>query len=148
MERAGYANNAEFGSTSFVSLEEQFGFPTFVVHRGDLHRALLDRAVELGVSLKVEVRALAPPATLTLILLLQSFIEDVDFEKTSLLIKESWRKHDVILGADGIKSEIRKKMTARRGEVDETIDTGEAAYRARSCRFFLRYGANLPSLQL
>ena len=41
-------------------------------------------------------------------------------------------QHDVIIAADGIKSAIRSKMMARRGEVDETIPTGEAAYRASS----------------
>lgn len=53
---AGYANDKELGQTSFKSLETEFGFPTFVVHRGDLHKALLDRALELGVVLKVKVR--------------------------------------------------------------------------------------------
>lgn len=60
----------------------------------------------------------------------QSFVEDVNFEDASVRIKgEGWKKHDVLIAADGIKSQIRGKMMARRGEVDETIDTGEAAYR-------------------
>lgn len=46
-------------------------------------------------------------------------------------------KHDVIVAADGIKSGIRAKMMARRGEIDETIPTGEAAYREFSWRFSL-----------
>ena len=50
-----YANDKQLGTTSFASLEERFGFPTFVVHRGDLHKALLDKALELGTVLKVDV---------------------------------------------------------------------------------------------
>ncbi|KAL8293621.1 hypothetical protein RQP46_000322 [Phenoliferia psychrophenolica] len=108
-----YANDAELGQTSFASLEQLFGFPTFVVHRGDLHTALLDRAVELGAQVKVN-----------------SFIEDIDFDATSVNIKGVGTiKHDVLIGADGIKSSIRGKMMSRRGEIDHTIDTGEAAYR-------------------
>lgn len=61
---------------------------------------------------------------------MQSFVEDVNFEDASVKIKgQGWKKHDVLIAADGIKSQIRGKMMARRGEVDETIDTGEAAYR-------------------
>jgi salicylate hydroxylase len=130
-----YANNHELGRTSFASLEERFGFPTFVVHRGDLHTALLNKALELGTVLKVNVRIFAGSRRKRtradgVFWSEQSFVEDVNFEKTSVLVKgQGWKKHDVLIGADGIKSSIRSKMMARRGEVDETIDTGEAAYR-------------------
>ncbi|GAA5885884.1 hypothetical protein JCM6882_004190 [Rhodosporidiobolus microsporus] len=108
-----YINNEQLNTTSFGSLEKEYGYPTFVVHRGDLHRALLDRALELGAKLKTN-----------------SHVEDINFEKTSLKIKGVGNvKHDVLIAADGIKSSIRGKMMARRGEVDETIPTGEAAYR-------------------
>lgn len=53
-----YANNVQLGTTSFASLEERFGYPSFVVHRGDLHTALLERALELGAVLKVDVSLL------------------------------------------------------------------------------------------
>ncbi|GAA5820051.1 hypothetical protein JCM11251_005463 [Rhodosporidiobolus azoricus] len=108
-----YVNNEQLNTTSFANLEKEYGYPTFVVHRGDLHRALLDRALELGAKLKTN-----------------SHVEDVDFEKTVLKIKGVGDiKHDVLIAADGIKSAIRGKMMTRRGEVDETIPTGEAAYR-------------------
>ncbi|GAA5975985.1 hypothetical protein JCM11641_002859 [Rhodosporidiobolus odoratus] len=108
-----YINNEELNTTSFANLEQTYGFPTFVVHRGDLHKALLERALELGTTLKTN-----------------SHVEDVNFEETSLQIRGTGTvKHDVILAADGIKSGIRAKMMSRRGEVDETIPTGEAAYR-------------------
>ncbi|BGP16355.1 hypothetical protein JCM10213_004896 [Rhodosporidiobolus nylandii] len=108
-----FVNNEQLNTTSFASLEAEYGFGTMVVHRGDLHRALLDRAVELGAKLRTN-----------------SHVEDVNFEETSLKIRGVGDiKHDVLIAADGIKSSIRTKMMARRGEVDETIPTGEAAYR-------------------
>ncbi|GAA5821224.1 hypothetical protein JCM3770_006883 [Rhodotorula araucariae] len=116
LERASvrrYVNNEQLNATSFANLEKEFGYPTFVVHRGDLHKALLDRALELGAQLKTN-----------------SHIEDVDFEHAKIKIRgQETAQHDVIIAADGIKSSIRAKMMERRGEVDETIPTGEAAYR-------------------
>lgn len=62
--------------------------------------------------------------------LAQAHIEGVDFERTELKLRgQPALRHDLIIAADGIKSGIRGHMMARRGEVDETIPTGEAAYR-------------------
>ncbi|KAI5476277.1 hypothetical protein MNV49_007914 [Pseudohyphozyma bogoriensis] len=107
-----YANNVQIGTTSFASLEDAFGYPTFVVHRADLHTALLNKAIELGATLKVN-----------------SWVSSVDFEATTLTVKDTIYKHDLIIAADGIKSPIRGKMMERGGEEDETVDTGTAAYR-------------------
>jgi len=61
-----YVNNEQLNSTSFANLEPDYGWPAFVVHRGDLHKALLDRALELGAQLKVGVRptSSSPPDTI------------------------------------------------------------------------------------
>ncbi|BGP55638.1 hypothetical protein JCM8202v2_003243 [Rhodotorula sphaerocarpa] len=108
-----YSDNEQINSTSFASLEKEYGAPTYVVHRADLHRALLDRALELGAKLQTNAH-----------------IEGVDFERTELKLRgQPALRHDLIIAADGIKSGIRGHMMARRGEVDETIPTGEAAYR-------------------
>lgn len=56
-----YINNEQLNSTSFANLETDYGHPAFVVHRGDLHKALLDRALELGAQLKTGVRPYAVP---------------------------------------------------------------------------------------
>ena len=50
-----YSDNEIINSTSFASLEKEFGAPTYVVHRADLHQALLDRALELGATLQTNV---------------------------------------------------------------------------------------------
>ncbi|TKA56907.1 hypothetical protein B0A53_01308 [Rhodotorula sp. CCFEE 5036] len=108
-----YSDNEIINSTSFASLEKEFGAPTYVVHRADLHQALLDRALELGATLQTNAH-----------------VENVDFDKTLLKLRgQPALSHDLIIAADGIKSGIRSQMMARRGEVDETIPTGEAAYR-------------------
>lgn len=108
-----YSDNEVINSTSFASLEKEFGAPTYVVHRADLHQALLDRALELGATLQTNAH-----------------VENVDFDKTLLKLRgQPALSHDLIIAADGIKSGIRSQMMARRGEVDETIPTGEAAYR-------------------
>ncbi|GAA6003857.1 uncharacterized protein JCM10292_003417 [Rhodotorula paludigena] len=116
LERASvrrYVNDEQLNTTSFANLENEYGYPTFVVHRGDLHRALLERALELGAKLETN-----------------SHIEDVNFEQAKMEVRgQGTVQHDLIVAADGIKSTIRSKMMARRGEVDETIPTGEAAYR-------------------
>lgn len=59
LERASvrrYVNDEQLNTTSFANLENEYGYPTFVVHRGDLHRALLERALELGAKLETNVR--------------------------------------------------------------------------------------------
>lgn len=68
----------------------------------------------------------------------QAHVEHVDFDKTLLKLRgKPALSHDLIIAADGIKSGIRSQMMARRGEVDETIPTGEAAYRKLCFRIFL-----------
>lgn len=131
-----YSDNEKINSTSFASLEEEFGAPTYVVHRADLHQALLDRALELGAVLRTNVSCCAfSPLNRcqTEADLRQAHVEGVDFDKTLLKLRDQPAlSHDLIIAADGIKSGIRSQMMARRGEVDETIPTGEAAYRRLS----------------
>ena len=58
-------------------------------------------------------------------------ITEVDFEKPALKYKKrktsepetEWREYDLIVGADGVKSNIRRQMMALHGEVDEAQDT-------------------------
>lgn len=58
-------------------------------------------------------------------------ITEVDFQKPALKHKKrktsnpetEWREYDLIVGADGVKSNIRRQMMALHGEVDEAQDT-------------------------
>ncbi|KAK7031766.1 FAD/NAD(P)-binding domain-containing protein [Favolaschia claudopus] len=59
----------------------------------------------------------------------------VDFELPRIQIQAKgeserhWISADVVVGADGVKSIVRKTMLARHGEEDCAEDTGQAAYR-------------------
>ena len=55
---------------------------------------------------------------------------DRGFEARVRLASGRWIESNLIIGADGIKSIIRRSMTARNGVYDQAEPTGEAAYRA------------------
>lgn len=58
-------------------------------------------------------------------------ITAVDFQKPALKYQRrkttdsesDWVDYDLIVGADGVKSNIRRRMMALHGEVDEAQDT-------------------------
>ncbi|KAL4739426.1 hypothetical protein BDV11DRAFT_170094 [Aspergillus similis] len=83
-----------------------------VIHRADLHNALIEKALELP---NVELRV-------------NSHVATVDFESTSVvLVNGTVVRADVIVAADGIKSIIRDQLL---GEgASQAIPTGDAAYR-------------------
>jgi salicylate hydroxylase len=76
----------EIGSTPLLpAMEDQYGFPYFLIHRGDLHRVLLDRALAVG----VEVRT-------------NSFVKEVDEATPSVTLANGQKfTPDLIIGADG-----------------------------------------------
>jgi len=83
-------------------------------HRANLHRCLLDRAVELGATIKTKARVLnvepsieGDSATV--------YLEDGEFHTA-----------DLVVGADGINSRLREIMLGRE---DPPILTGDLAYR-------------------
>jgi len=84
----------------------------YVVHRADLHNALLHKAESLS---NVTVR-------------LDSTATDVDFEAASVtLTNGEIVAADVVLGADGIKSRTRTKMLGDGADV--ATPTGDAVFR-------------------
>ena len=108
-------------------MEQEFGYPFLVVHRSALQKCLVAGAERSGV---VTVH-------------LNTSVTDYDFDGTRLFVKPrkpdpgrmdlptggQWMDADVIICADGVKSQARCKMLQRRGEVDSIVDTGQAAYR-------------------
>jgi len=83
-----------------------------VIHRADLHNALLEKALELT---NVELRE-------------NSHVTNVDFDSTSVtLANGNVVEADIIIAADGIKSTIRDQLL--RGDASKPIATGDAAYR-------------------
>lgn len=83
-----------------------------VIHRADLHNALLEKALELT---NVELRE-------------NSHVTNVDFDSTSVtLANGNVVEADTIIAADGIKSTIRDQLLG--GDTTKPIATGDAAYR-------------------
>jgi salicylate hydroxylase len=66
-------------------MEDNYGFPYFLIHRGDLHRVLLDRALSVGVVIRTS-----------------SYVTDID-ETTPSVTLGSGEKFtaDLVVGADG-----------------------------------------------
>lgn len=122
-------------------MEKNYGYPFTTVHRSALQKCLIVGAENSGV---VNFH-------------LGNFIQEYDFDNTRFQVKHrpadangstvtsgsgqaangsladggetEWIDADVIICADGIKSKARAAMMARKGEVDEVEDTGQAAYR-------------------
>ncbi|KAI7968519.1 hypothetical protein EIK77_006538 [Talaromyces pinophilus] len=70
-------------------MEETYGYPYFLIHRGDLHKVLLDRAYEVGTDIKVN-----------------SYVSDVDETGPSVTLTNGLKfTADLVIGADGIISQ-------------------------------------------
>jgi salicylate hydroxylase len=83
-------------------------------HRANLHRCLLDRAIELGATLRTKARVLNVETS-----------SEGDSATVSLENGELHRV-DLVVGADGINSRLREIMLGRE---DHPILTGDLAYR-------------------
>ncbi|KAL3479960.1 hypothetical protein BJX99DRAFT_244625 [Aspergillus californicus] len=83
-----------------------------VIHRADLHNALIDKALELE---NVELRV-------------NSHVLNIDFDSTTVTLADgSVVKADVIIAADGIKSTVRDHLLGE--HASKPMATGDAAYR-------------------
>lgn len=109
----GYENDAEIGTSPFMpQVEEEFGAPLWVIHRADLQMALLKAAKSLGVEVKTG-----------------HHVDTVDFGSGEAYAtgtrrprykvnRGDWLEADVIICADGIKSNTRKEMMKIHGQTD------------------------------
>lgn len=76
---------------------ERYGFPYLTLHRGDLHRVLVDA-----------VRALRPDA-----IRLATRIDDLRFEDERVVARSEGRdiaEADFVVGADGVHSRVRQRL--------------------------------------
>ncbi|KAJ7483452.1 salicylate hydroxylase [Mycena latifolia] len=114
------ATNEELLNVKLTHVAERYGQPHRVAHRSALANALYEGC-----------KAAAPHITLHF----RTAIVGIDFDNHRIQVRERgtdeerWVDADVVLGADGIKSVVRKCMLARHGEQDDAQDTGQAAYR-------------------
>ncbi|KAI1383706.1 FAD/NAD(P)-binding domain-containing protein [Hypoxylon trugodes] len=90
------------------------GTPFWDFHRANLHRCLLDRAIELGAKLHVKSRVQAI-----------EYAQD-KLTATARLSDGRAMSADLIVGADGISSQLREVLL---GKPDPPVPTGDLAYR-------------------
>ncbi|CAI7657435.1 unnamed protein product [Penicillium glandicola] len=100
-----------------------------VIHRADLHNAIIDRALALP---NVELRE-------------DSIVTDVQFSPASVSLANGEIIHgDVVIGADGIKSAIRDQLLE--DSTIKAIPTGDAAYRIMLPRQIMEQDPELKKL--
>ena len=104
-----WQNGKTLGS---IPVDKSHGDQT-VVHRADLHFAILNKALELP---NVNMR-------------LGSTVIETDFDEAFVTLSDGEKvQGDVVLGADGIKSFVRGKILGDAADV--AIPTGDATFRA------------------
>ncbi|KAF7289011.1 FAD-binding-3 domain-containing protein [Mycena chlorophos] len=120
------ATNEILASVKMTHIADRYGQPHRVAHRSALAKALYNGC-----------KAAMPNITVHF----NSAVLGVDFDETKLLVKQRgeegdghWVVADLILGADGIKSIVRKRMLAKHGEEDRAQETGQASYRVMLTR--------------
>ena len=91
-----------------------YNSPIGAIHRGDLQRTLLEHAKMEACDIRVNSRVIKV---------------DDNFEAGVQLKDGSWVRGDLVIAADGIKSNIRRQIAAHHKHVDRATPTGDAAYR-------------------
>ncbi|TVY91554.1 FAD-dependent monooxygenase [Lachnellula willkommii] len=110
-----WENGNAIGYTKLVpDFRESFGASYYVVHRADFHEALHQRALQLGVDVKVNCK-----------------VVDYDLKAPAVtLANADSLSADLVIAADGVKSVARRLVL---GGIDhKPVHTGFAAYRATS----------------
>ncbi|KAJ7653939.1 salicylate hydroxylase [Mycena polygramma] len=134
----GAATGEELANVKLTHVAGRYGQPHCVAHRSALANALWEGC-----------KAAAPNVTFHF----STTIVGVDFDNHRVQVKERaeegeghWVNADVVLGADGVKSVVRKCMLARQGQDGEVKDTGQAAYRIMLHRDQLSHDPELLAL--
>ncbi|KAH0352181.1 FAD/NAD(P)-binding domain-containing protein, partial [Aureobasidium melanogenum] len=110
-----WKNNEELASAPLMpGVAKLYNSPISAIHRGDLQRTLLEHAKTDGYDIRVNSRVVKV---------------DDNFEAGVQLKDGSWVRGDLVIAADGIKSNIRRQIAAHHKHVDRATPTGDAAYR-------------------
>lgn len=110
-----WKNNEELGAAPLMpKIAEQYKAPLGVIHRGDLQRILLEAAKKEGCDLRTDHQVVKC---------------DDNFEARVQLKSGEWVEGDLVIAADGIKSDVRRQIAAHHNHVDKSTPTGDAAYR-------------------
>lgn len=93
-----------------IKMREKYGAPFVELHRGDLQKMLYERAVELGVCVRLGAR-----------------VVQVSLESCQVLLESNEKlTADLIVGADGLWSRCREALL---GQKDQPLPTSDLAYR-------------------
>lgn len=103
-------------SMNMKSAAEEYSSPFYDLHRADLHKALYERAVQLGAELHVDAEVTDVRFDTE---------QDCVFVSTKSSTKSPW-KADLVVGADGLHSRCRQIVS---GKIDVPRKTGDMAYR-------------------
>ena len=93
---------------------KRYNAPLSVIHRGDLQRILLNRVYAERVNVRLNHKVIRA---------------DSEFKARVQVTSGEWIEGDIVIAADGIKSDIRAQMAAEYGLKDYSTSTGDAAYR-------------------
>ncbi|KAI4724815.1 putative monooxygenase [Aureobasidium sp. EXF-10728] len=110
-----WKDNEELGTAPLMpGIGETYGAPLGVIHRGDLQRTLLEAAKKAGVDIQTDHKVVKA---------------DDKFEARVQLKNGDWIEGDLVIAADGIKSDIRRQIAEHHNHQDRATPTGDAAYR-------------------
>lgn len=93
---------------------EKYKAPLSVIHRGDLQRILVEGVYAKKVDVRLKHKVIKA---------------DPEFKARVQVESGEWIEGDVVIAADGIKSDIRYQMASYHGVKDQSTCTGDAAYR-------------------
>ncbi|KAI9810901.1 MAG: hypothetical protein M1827_005760 [Pycnora praestabilis] len=130
-----WENNEELGSAPLMpEIGKMYKSPLSVVHRGDLQRILLEAAEAQNVEIRTSSKVVKAD---------ENFGPRVQLQGTN-----DWISGDVVIGADGIKSDMRRQMMNLHGVTDRSSPTGDAAYRVLIPKRKLEESNNKEALKL
>ena len=94
-------------------MRRKYDAPFWDLHRIDVQIALVNRAKELGVRVRLGAK-----------------VVDIDFDKPSLKLEGGEElKADLLVSADGLWSKCRELFLTTKGTTDSPLPTGDLAYR-------------------
>ncbi|KAF7716618.1 Salicylate 1-monooxygenase [Penicillium ucsense] len=110
-----YANDEELGTAPLMpEVGRIYNAPLCVIHRGDLQAILLNAVRKEEIDLRLDSRVV---------------FADPEFSGKVQLANGDEVAGDVVIAADGIKSDLRRTIAKAHGHVDHAQPTGDAAYR-------------------
>lgn len=110
-----WQNNKEIGTAPLMpKIGEKYKAPLSVIHRGDLQRILVEGVYAKKVDVRLKHKVIKA---------------DPEFKARVQVESGEWIEGDVVIAADGIKSDIRYQMASHHGVKDQSTCTGDAAYR-------------------